>query len=215
MQHCGSGICVSTATRIKLPGGSQVVDFKRGGGTGDVGHGKLSFLERNSATAKMAKFFTPGQINEFKECFSLYDKKQKGKIDAKDLITVMRCLGTSPTFGEIERHLQVQKIDLMFVLCSRLEKTGEVDFSTFLTMMHRQMQQEDPKTEILEALRMTDKQKKGYIQASELRAKLTMLGEKLTNKEVDELFREANVKSNGTINYEEFTNMVTLPPVDY
>ena len=50
-------------------------------------------------------------------------------------------------------------------------------------MMHRQMQQEDPKTEILEALRMTDKQKKGYIQASELRAKLTILGEKLTNKE--------------------------------
>lgn len=45
------------------------------------------------------------------------------------------------------------------------------------------MQQEDPKTEILEALRMTDKQGKGYIQASELRTKLTMLGEKLTNKE--------------------------------
>ncbi|KAK1890802.1 Calmodulin-like protein 4 [Dissostichus eleginoides] len=137
----------------------------------------------------MAKFFTPVQINEFKECFSLYDKKQKGKIVAKDLITVMRCLGTSPTF----------------------EKTGELDFSTFLTMMHRQMQQEDPKAEILEALRMTDKQKKGYIQASELRAKLTMLGEKLTNKEVDELFKEANVKSNGTVNYEEFTQMVTLP----
>lgn len=66
---------------------------------------------------------------------------------------------------------------------SGLEKTGELDFSTFLTMMHRQMQQEDPKTEILEALRMTDKQKKGYIQAPELRAKLTMLGEKLTDKE--------------------------------
>ncbi|XP_039992691.1 calmodulin-like protein 4 [Xiphias gladius] len=153
----------------------------------------------------MAKFFTPVQINEFKECFSLYDKNQKGKIVAKDLITVMRCLGTSPTFGEIERHLQVHKI----------EKTGELDFSSFLTMMHRQIQQEDPKAEILEALRMTDKQKKGYIQASELRAKLTMLGEKLTDKEVDELFRETNVKSNGTVNYEEFTRMVTLPPVDY
>jgi hypothetical protein len=47
---------------------------------------------------------------EFKECFSLYDKKRKGKIEAKDLITVMRCLGTSPTFGEIDRHLQVHKI---------------------------------------------------------------------------------------------------------
>uniref|UniRef100_A0A3Q2ZDA0 Calmodulin-like 4a n=1 Tax=Kryptolebias marmoratus TaxID=37003 RepID=A0A3Q2ZDA0_KRYMA len=142
---------------------------------------------------------------EFKECFSFYDKKRNGKIDVKDLITVMRCLGTSPTYGEIERHLQVHK----------LSKKGEVDFSTFLTMMHRQMQQEDPKNEILEAFRMTDKQKKGYVQASELRAKLTKLGEKLTNKEVDDLFKEANVKSNGIINYEEFTQMVTLPPVDY
>ena len=63
------------------------------------------------------------------------------------------------------------------------EKKGELDFSTFLTMMHRQIQQEDPKAEILEAMRMTDKQKKGYILASELRAKLTKLGEKLTDKE--------------------------------
>uniref|UniRef100_A0A8C7JZX7 Calmodulin like 4 n=2 Tax=Oncorhynchus kisutch TaxID=8019 RepID=A0A8C7JZX7_ONCKI len=96
-----------------------------------------------------------------------------------------------------------------------IEKKGELDFSTFLTMMHRQIQQEDPKAEILEAMRMTDKQKKGYILASELRAKLTKLGEKLTDKEVDELFREANVKSNGNVHYEEFTRMVTLPSVDY
>ncbi|KAJ3593741.1 hypothetical protein NHX12_006075 [Muraenolepis orangiensis] len=141
----------------------------------------------------MAKFFTPAQINEFKECFSLYDKKQKGKIEAGDLVTVMRSLGTSPTFT----------------------KQGELDFSTFLTMMHRQMQQEDPQTEILEAMKMADKQNKGYIQAVELRVKLTKLGEKLTNKEVDELFKETNVKSNGKVNYVEFTRMITLPPVDY
>uniref|UniRef100_A0A3Q3VN65 EF-hand domain-containing protein n=1 Tax=Mola mola TaxID=94237 RepID=A0A3Q3VN65_MOLML len=117
----------------------------------------------------------------------------------------MRCLDTSPTIGEIERHLQVHKI----------EKSGDLEFSTFLIIMHRQIQQEDPKTEILEALRMTDKQKKGHIQASELRAKLTMMGEKLTQKEVDELFKEANIKSNGTVNYKEFTQMVTLPLADY
>ncbi|XP_063045146.1 calmodulin-like protein 4a [Engraulis encrasicolus] len=117
----------------------------------------------------------------------------------------MRCLGTSPTFGEVDRHLQISKID----------KNGELDFSMFLTMMHRQMAQEDPEKEIMDAMRMTDKQKKGFIQASELRAKLTGLGEKLTNKEVDDLFKEANVGSNGLIRYEEFTRMVTLPPADY
>uniref|UniRef100_A0AAV2LR05 Uncharacterized protein n=1 Tax=Knipowitschia caucasica TaxID=637954 RepID=A0AAV2LR05_KNICA len=96
-----------------------------------------------------------------------------------------------------------------------VQKSGLVDFSTFLTMMHRQMQQEDPEAEILEALRMTDKQRKGYIQATELRAKLTTLGEKLTHKEVDDLFKEAKVKPNGSIDHVKFTQMVTLPPVDY
>ncbi|KAJ8249247.1 hypothetical protein GJAV_G00232750 [Gymnothorax javanicus] len=165
----------------------------------------LTVLCHRKTAIEMAKFLSQDQINEFKECFSLYDKKRRGKIEAKDLITVMRCLGTSPTFSEVDRHLQVHKID----------KNGELDFSTFLTMMHRQIQQEDPKAEILEAMRMTDKQKKGYILASELRAKLTGLGEKLTDKEVDELFREANVGSDGRMHYEDFTRMVTLPPVDY
>lgn len=32
---------------------------------------------------------------------------------------------------------------------------------------------------------------------------------------VDELFKEANIKLNGNVNYEEFTQMVMLPPVDY
>lgn len=73
------------------------------------------------------------------------------------------------------------KSNNLYDLCS--EKTGEMDFSTFLTMMHRQIQQEQPETEILAALRMFDKQKRGYIPASELRAKLTKMGEKLTNKE--------------------------------
>ncbi|XP_062845820.1 calmodulin-like protein 4a isoform X2 [Trichomycterus rosablanca] len=94
----------------------------------------------------------------------------------------MRSLGTCPTFSEVDRHLQVHKLD----------KTGELDFSTFLTIMHRQMQQEDPKSEILEAMRMTDKQKKGYILASELRAKLTGLGEKLTNKEAHPIVQLAS-----------------------
>uniref|UniRef100_A0A8C6GMI3 EF-hand domain-containing protein n=1 Tax=Mus spicilegus TaxID=10103 RepID=A0A8C6GMI3_MUSSI len=60
---------------------------------------------------------------------------------------------------------------------------GELDFSTFLTIMHMQIKQEDPKKEILLAMLMADKEKKGYIMASELRSKLMKLGEKLTHKE--------------------------------
>ncbi|NXS52875.1 CALL4 protein, partial [Brachypteracias leptosomus] len=142
---------------------------------------------------------------EFKECFSLYDKKQKGKIKAQDLLAVMRCLGASPTPGEVQRHLHLHKID----------RNAELDFSTFLNIMYRQMKQEEPESEILRALAMIDRQKKGVITVSELRAKLTRLGEKLSEEEVDDLLKEAKVGPNGTIKYEDFVRTICLPTVDY
>lgn len=51
-----------------------------------------------------------GLCTEYKECFSLYDKQQRGKIKASDLMVVMRCLGASPTPGEVQRHLQTHGI---------------------------------------------------------------------------------------------------------
>uniref|UniRef100_A0A8B9LWZ3 Calmodulin-like protein 4 n=1 Tax=Accipiter nisus TaxID=211598 RepID=A0A8B9LWZ3_9AVES len=153
----------------------------------------------------MAKFLSQDQINEFKECFSLYDKKQKGKIKASDLMAVMRCLGASPTPGEVQRHLHLHKID----------RSAELDFSTFLNIMYRQMKQEEPEREILTALSMIDRQKRGVISVSELRAKLTRLGEKLSEEEVDDLLKEAKVGPNGTIKYEEFVRIICLPTVDY
>ncbi|XP_029992543.1 calmodulin-like protein 4 isoform X2 [Sphaeramia orbicularis] len=146
----------------------------------------------------MAKFLTQDQINDFKECFSLYDCERKGKIKAQDLIIVMRCLGSSPTPSEVQRHL----------LC-HTPGGGELDFSTFLSIMHRQLQQEAPEEEILEAMRMADKEQKGFILASELRAKLTGLGEKLTDKEVDELLKEAGVGADGRVHCEQFAKAVT------
>lgn len=148
----------------------------------------------------MAKFLSHDQITEFKECFSLYDTKHKGKIKVQDLITVMRCLGCSPTLTEVDKHLKTHSID----------KSGELDFSTFLTMMYEQLQRENPEAEILQALSKMDKQKNGFILASELRAKLRVMGEKLTDQEVDELFRDAGVGNDENIYYEEFAKMMTL-----
>ncbi|KAK2842844.1 hypothetical protein Q5P01_013044 [Channa striata] len=147
----------------------------------------------------MAKFLTQDQINEFKECFSLYDRRRKGRIRAQELITVMRCLGSNPTPSEVDRHLTSHSIG----------RGGELDFSTFLSIMHQQLQQEAPEEEILEAMRMADKEQKGFILASELRAKLTGLGEKLTDKEVDELLTEAGVGADGRVPCEQFAKAVT------
>lgn len=51
-------------------------------------------------------------VADFKECFSLYDRQRKGKIDAQELITVMRCLGLNPTPAEVQRHLLSHNIGI-------------------------------------------------------------------------------------------------------
>ncbi|XP_051652890.1 calmodulin-like protein 4 isoform X3 [Pseudopipra pipra] len=81
--------------------------------------------------------------------------------------------------------------------------------------MYRQMKQEEPEREILTALAMIDRQRRGVIPVAELRAKLTRLGEKLSEEEVDDLLKEAKIGPNGTIKYDEFVRLICLPTVDY
>ena len=47
-----------------------------------------------------------------------------------------------------------------------------------------------------------DKDGNGFISAAELRHVMTNLGEKLTDEEVDEMVREADIDGDGQINYE-------------
>lgn len=50
-------------------------------------------------------------------------------------------------------------------------------------MMHQQIRQENPRAEILEAMRMMDPKNQGFVPVSELRTKLTGFGERLTVQE--------------------------------
>ncbi len=85
---------------------------------------------------------------------------------------------------------------------------GTIDFPEFITMMARKMKDTDSEEEILEAFKVFDKDGNGYISAAELRHIMTNLGEKLTDEEVDEMIREADIDGDGQVNYEEFVKMM-------
>lgn len=87
-------------------------------------------------------------------------------------------------------------------LCLCLAGNGTIDFPEFLTMMARKMKDTDSEEEIREAFRVFDKDGNGFISAAELRHVMTNLGEKLTDEEVDEMIREADIDGDGQVNYE-------------
>ncbi|ORZ01536.1 hypothetical protein BCR43DRAFT_181949 [Syncephalastrum racemosum] len=110
-----------------------------------------------------------------------------------------------PLFGERESnrsyaYSQINEVDS--------DGNGTIDFSEFLTMLARKMKDTDSQEEIQEAFKVFDKDGNGYISAAELRHVMTSLGEKLSEEEVDEMIREADIDQDGQINYEEFVKMM-------
>ena len=89
---------------------------------------------------------------------------------------------------------------------------GTIDFPEFLTMMARKMKDTDSEEEIREAFRVFDKDGNGFISAAELRHVMTNLGEKLTDEEVDEMIREADIDGDGQVNYEGMHSQCQLSP---
>eukprot|EP00413_Alexandrium_margalefii_P048865 CAMPEP_0204611026 /NCGR_PEP_ID=MMETSP0661-20131031/61808_1 /ASSEMBLY_ACC=CAM_ASM_000606 /TAXON_ID=109239 /ORGANISM="Alexandrium margalefi, Strain AMGDE01CS-322" /LENGTH=265 /DNA_ID=CAMNT_0051622855 /DNA_START=100 /DNA_END=898 /DNA_ORIENTATION=- len=146
----------------------------------------------------MADQLTEEQIAEFKEAFSLFDKDGDGTITTKELGTVMRSLGQNPTEAELQD--MINEVDA--------DGNGTIDFPEFLSLMARKMKDTDTEEELIEAFKVFDRDGNGFISAAELRHVMTNLGEKLTDEEVDEMIREADVDGDGQINYEEFVKMM-------
>nr|CAD7424476.1 unnamed protein product [Timema monikensis] len=79
---------------------------------------------------------------------------------------------------------------------------GTIEFNEFLQMMSKKMKGADGEDELREAFRVFDKNNDGMISSMELRHVMTNLGEKLSDEEVDDMIREADLDGDGMVNYE-------------
>ena len=146
----------------------------------------------------MADNLTEKQIAEFKEAFQHFDKDGDGTITTRELGTMMRSLGQIPTEAELQDI--INEVDA--------DGNGTMNFPEFLSLMIRKMKDTDTEEELVEAFKVFDRDGNGLISAAELRHIMTNLGEKLTDGEVDEMIREADVDGDGYIKYEEFVRMM-------
>lgn len=77
-------------------------------------------------------------------------------------------------------------------------------------MMSKKPKFVDPEQEIREIFNVFDRDGSGTINSSELRHVMKAIGENLTDAEIDDLIKEADVDGNGTIDC-EFMSSILLP----
>ena len=157
----------------------------------------------NPNDATNARPLTDEQISEFKQAFSLFDKDGDGAITSKELGTVMQLLGQSPT--ETELQDMINEVDD--------DGNGTIDFTEFLNMMARKMQDTDSDDDeynmaLKEAFKVFDKDGKGFISAADVKQVMASLGEILTDEEVQEMFCQEDTDDDGRINYDDFLKML-------
>merc|ERR1711997_171794 len=89
-----------------------------------------------------------------------------------------------------------------------VDGNGTIEFPEFLELMKMKAKEDDDAETIREAFKLFDRDKDGFISTKELKKVTTMLGEQMTNEEVEEFMREADVDGNGKLDYDEFVKMM-------
>jgi Ca2+-binding EF-hand superfamily protein len=105
----------------------------------------------------------------------------------------------NPTKQELEDMLNEVDID----------KNGTIDFDEFVALMGQKFQNRDTEEELQLAFKVFDKNNDGFISHSELKQMMHNLGENLTDDQIAEMIREADIDGDGQINYNEFLKMMS------
>ncbi|XP_062249834.1 calcium-binding protein 2 isoform X1 [Platichthys flesus] len=143
----------------------------------------------------------PEEIDELREAFEEYDKNKKGYISHKDLGECMRAMGFMPT--------EMELIEL-----SQMISGAKVDFEDFVELMGPKMLAETADMigvkELRDAFREFDSNGDGQISLLELReAMKKLMGEQVTNREINEILQDVDLNGDGLVDFEEFVRMMS------
>lgn len=148
--------------------------------------------------ARSWPFLTRAQVQEFKEAFDIFDVDGGGTITCEELSDVLRSLGQKPSKERLDAMVGEMDAD----------GDGAIDFAEFLTMMLRRMNEGDPEQELRDVFAVFDKDQSGTINAEELRSVMRIVGEKMTDAEIEDAIRLADTTGDGEVDYEEFVSFV-------
>lgn len=139
------------------------------------------------------------QIRELKAAFTMLDKNQDGRVNASEISSMLENLGILLTDAMVDALIQ------------QASKRGDnlISEDEFLSWMSMQTGvKEDVMEDLLAAFRVFDKDRNGYITRDELRIAMEMIGEQMSETQLDDMLKATDIDNDGKINYEEFVRIL-------
>lgn len=135
---------------------------------------------------------------EYKEAFDMFDSNKTGHITAEEIYNVMRNMGNELPLEEIKGMIADLDND----------GSGQIDFEEFITFMQMTQSSEEltDEEEVIRAFMTFDKDGNGWLSMDEFKHILCNLGDKFTEQECLEIFKEADLDHDGKLQYREFVD---------
>ncbi|KAJ9058862.1 Calmodulin-2 [Entomophthora muscae] len=139
----------------------------------------------------MSEHFTESQIQELKEAFKLFDSDNDGKINGQDVAKLINQL-----------KLEIPE--------SSITLNQAIDFNGFLNTMSARTTKSlnDKEVDYKAAFAAFDKDNKGNISAEDIARVLMSINETISESEIREIIKYADVSGDGQVNYEEFVKLM-------
>ncbi len=129
--------------------------------------------------------------NKLKDIFYLVDQDKDNKIDTNEVGVTLRALGIYLSQEDISQI--TKEIDP--------SGCGKVTYEQFKDLYITKLSTNKKVNDLVKAFKSFDKENKGVINLNELKHGLTVLGEPLSDYEIELLMEEANCDENGNVDY--------------
>eukprot|EP00004_Rigifila_ramosa_P006549 TRINITY_DN1734_c1_g1_i1.p1 TRINITY_DN1734_c1_g1~~TRINITY_DN1734_c1_g1_i1.p1 ORF type:complete len:168 (-),score=52.91 TRINITY_DN1734_c1_g1_i1:260-742(-) len=142
--------------------------------------------------------WTEQDIADYKEAFLIFDKDKDGKINAKELREVLISLKLEATDKVVRDMINAATEDDPY-------SSGTITFDQFTSMAKKKFLHTMTDEQVIkEVFRLFDASDKGYITSQELRKVMAEFGQKLTDKEAQQMLVDADKDKDGKLTYGDF-----------
>ncbi|ELP93239.1 calmodulin-1/4, putative [Entamoeba invadens IP1] len=144
--------------------------------------------------------FKPIDEKDLQECFYYFDTNGDNMLTAEQLKYAIRAFGV---------NLETSKMDEI-ITQNDSNSSGLYSLDTYINIMKDKKKDTDKPEKVTENFAIFDKEKNGYVSATELKNVLTTMGDKLTEQEVEDLYKVV-VPIDGFISVEDLIKNMCLP----